>query len=439
VRHIVVLAAFLCAGSQFAHADAVTPPDTLRLSMEEALTLALARNVSTLTAREAVIGQAAARNEARAVFLPTLSASGSYSDTWGEEDGGLPDGGDAALGASITGSLTLWNGGGRMADLARQTAALHRAEASLRQAQQSALRSTIDAYLTLVESLHSLDIAEQSLSLAMATSEQTTGLLNAGRATVSDVLRADVTVAQQRTALVRSRNDVTTARRVLSDLLGGPFVVVVPVEPEFEPSLLLATPLPEGVEESSPSVAIAEASVTQARATTRGQKSRFLPRLNASATSSWSEHGGEFGEPDRRGSLAVSWSLFEGGARCFALQGAQAAERSARWDLQDTRRQVKSDLEQAWIDMRAAEAQWDAAMQTVALAEDSHAQETELYTLGRSTSLEVLSALDTLNESRREEIASRYQILRAYAQLRAVRGTLEATMFKGSSLCPEMK
>jgi outer membrane protein TolC len=429
-------AVVLCAASWSGYAGAAIP-DTLVVSMEEALSTALAHNVTVLTAEEAVAVQRASRNEARSAFLPTVSASGSYSDTWGEEDAGLPDGGDATLGASITGSWTIWNGGGRWADLSRQSAALRRAEASLWQAKQGVLQSTIDAYLTLVETLHAFDVAEQSLRLAMASSEQSTGLLNAGKATVSDVLRTDVNVAQQRTAVVRARNAVTTARRALSDLLGGPFVLIVPVEPEFEPIQLLDTPLPAGAAESTPLVAIAEAAVAQAHATTLGQKSRFLPRLSASATSSWSEQDGELGEPDRRGSLGLSWSLFEGGARCFALQGAKASERGARWDLQDARRQSQSSLEQAWSDMRAAEAQWEAAKQTVALAEDSYAQETELYNLGRATSLEVLTALDTLNESRREEIASRYEILRAYAQLRAVLGTLDATMFKGSHLRPE--
>lgn len=432
---VLVIAIFLAIQTAAAHSSTV--PDTLVLSMEEALSVALARNVATLTTGEAVTSQQAALNESRSAFLPTASASGSYSDTWGEHDGGLADGGDAALGVSITGSWTIWDGGGRWADLSRQSAGLRRAEASLWRTKQSVLQSVIEAYLTLVEALHSLDSAEQSLQLALATSERVSGLLNAGRATVSDVLRADVSVAQQRTALVRSRNEVDTARRELSDLLGGPPLIMVPVEPEFDPVTLLAAPLPDGAEESTPSVAIAEASLAQARAATQGQKSRFLPRLSASATSSWSEQGGKLGEPNRRGSLALGWSLFEGGARCFALQGARASERSANWDLQDTRRQARSDLHQAVADMHAAEAQWEAAKQTVALAEDSYAQETELYNLGRATSLEILTALDTLNESRREEIGSRYQILRAYARLRAVRGTLNAAMFKGSHLQPE--
>lgn len=435
--HLVRTVLILWAASHSALADPGVAPDTLVLTMEDALSTALARNVSVRNAEEAVTVQKASRKEAVAAFAPSLSAGGSYSDTWGEEDGALPDGGDAAWAASITASWTIWDGGGRWADLARQSAGLSRAEASFWQTKQSVLRSVIDAYLTLVEASHTQEVAEQSLRLASATLERATGLRDGGRATASDVLRAEVTVAQQRAELVRARNNVQTARRTLSDLLGVPFTIILTVDPDFDPVMLRAAGHPSGATGTLPSVAIAEASVAQARATTLGQKARFLPRLTASATSSWSRHEDSFGEPERRGSLGLSWSLFEGGARVFALEAARASQRSATWDLQDARRQITSDIEQAWADMQAAEAQWEAAKQTLALAEDSYAQENALYDLGRATSLEVLTALDTLNRSRREEVASRYQILRAFAQLRACCGTLNVTMFRGSHLRQE--
>ncbi len=413
------------------HAGTLAGPDTLVLSLEEALLTAQARNVSMLTAREALEAQGAASRQARGAFWPTLTFGTSYADAWG----GVADlrDGDATLTANLAASWTIYSGGGRRAELARQEAARRRAEASLRRTSQDVFVSTIDAYLGLVEALHTREVATHSLRLAEETEAQTIALRDAGKATISDVLRARVSVARQKAELIRASAAVRTAEQNLANVLGGLEATIVPIEPEFEPRSLLEASFDPDLS-SLPVVEVAEASLAGARAAMRAQKARFLPRITASATSSWDEVDRAAGEPLRRGTLGLSWSLFEGGTRWWGLQGARASERSARWSLEHTQRQARSDLSQARADMESAKAQWEASKETVRLAETAYEQEKKLYELGRATSLEVLSALETLNDSRRAEISSRYGILRAYARLCALVGRLEPGMFKGSRM-----
>ena len=98
---------------------------------------------------------------------------------------------------------------------------------------EQTLLAVIDAYLGLLEAARSLQVTEASLELAMESQEQTEALLRAGKATTSDLLRAQVSVSQEEGSLILARNAVDNAERDLCDVLNLPRSRIAPVEPEF--------------------------------------------------------------------------------------------------------------------------------------------------------------------------------------------------------------
>jgi outer membrane protein len=410
-----------------------TEETTLRLTLDDAIHLALEQNLSIKQADEDVVAARANYNTAKGAFLPTLSASSSYT-LHPEDDPGddLTGGSQSGHQTGLSASWTLWQGGSRLANLSMQGAAKELAGSERKSTKEQTLLAVIDAYLGLLEATRSLEVTQASFELAKENREQTDALLRAGKATTSDLLRAEVSVSQEEGSLILTRNAVDNAERDLCDVLNLTHIKIVPADPEFiriDPSGLenidaqnVVTP---EIEIAASRLSMSEAKATQVRAS-------FQPSLSLFGSYSWSGEGYEFDNSDYAGGLRVSWSLFEGGTRYYELQAARADYRSARFNLENIERSVTNAIDAGVRAVRSALAAWNTAQRTVDLAQESYDQIAAMYRLGLSTYLDLFTAQDTLNEARVGEIAAFYAIYTSYARLLAEMGELQAALSVGT-------
>lgn len=186
---------------------------------EAVLDRALLGAPSLVSARAQARATAAAVASAKSAYLPTLSLSGGWA--WSNADF-PPENRSWSL--SLSGSLPLFNGFGREAQLysaqARRDAALAEERAS-----ELSLRSNLDTALGTIEAaVASIDLAGQTVELAEEDLRVTRERYRLGLATILDLQTAQITLRQAEVDLIQRRFDYQIGIARLEALLGTDLV-----------------------------------------------------------------------------------------------------------------------------------------------------------------------------------------------------------------------
>jgi outer membrane protein len=218
-----ILVVFLCAC-----ASGVRAQDDQKLTLREAVTLALQNSRDLRLAR---VQYSVAMNEAgvdRAAFMPNLYTGSGVAYTYGFP--GLPGGGAPAV-FQLDYQQTLFN----PLLKAQQHAAEDRArnqKLELDQARDSVIVRTATVFLGLAEARHSLDLMRSEQASAEKILQVTRDRVAANQELPIEETRSELTAAriQQRIIVLEDRNEALTLQ--IRDLTGIPESRAVGVSPE---------------------------------------------------------------------------------------------------------------------------------------------------------------------------------------------------------------
>ena len=211
--------------------------------------------------------------------------------------------------------------------------------------------STVSSYLSLVSSRLQADVTrdfEKQLDELLTYIEKRSA---AGAASVSDMTR----VLARSQATVSSRLELESAHAAagsefvrLTNLV--PEKVRLPVAEDVGASLL-----PESFDEAvaiamqyNPDIAALTAELEAAKIDQQSAKGRYLPRVDAEYTDTYSEHAGgapsEDDQRDKRLMLVLNWELFSGGNDYNYHVEKVARHKELQYRLDDQRRSVVQAL-----------------------------------------------------------------------------------------------
>lgn len=211
--------------------------------------------------------------------------------------------------------------------------------------------STAGAYLTLVSSRLQTDMTREFEAQLSDLSSYIEKRASAGAASVSDMAR----VRARRQAALSSRLEQESAHAAA----GMEFVRLTNIVPHTVklPQLddLGARQLPETLEEavasamkSNPEVTALTAEIQAAHIDQTTAKGRFLPRVDAEYTDSFSLHAGgdtsSAGQRDQRIMMVLNWSLFSGGSDYNGHLERTSRHKELQYRLDDQRRRVTQTL-----------------------------------------------------------------------------------------------
>lgn len=407
-----------------------TAPEALTL--EEALRIALALNRDVLKARELRNGLEGRYVAERSAALPRLDVKGDLVRSRDDSQyafGGTPGTDTATLVGSVT--QPLYTGGQVRAAIRAARVGIATADDALRIARQRTILDVSTAF-------HDVLLAREGQDIALENREQKRRLLDearkkraAGTGTDYDVLVAEVGLANAEPAVVRSENQIRTARERLRLLLGrgerevdarGTLVAPVEPPPPFGEVLAAARANRPELSELRHRIGIGEELVVIARA---GGK----PRLDVRAGAGWKEAETGFGEADGSAwsaGLFASWALFDG----FRARGEVARARS---DVETLRIEEARLLDGIALEAReAVNALREAGEIATALAGTVGQAERLLelaqkgFEYGVKTKLEVDDAQLNLNQARVNLARARRDYLVSRVELEYVKGTLDA-------------
>lgn len=411
---VVVIAASGSAAPA-ASSGAAATQDTLRLSLDEALTLAQRGSAEMRVALQAVQVAEGQVKEAAAAALPQITGSLTYNRKFDSvfqnaaQDtslGGLSDlfrntsfAAEHSWTADLTATQMLWSSGRVGAGLSAARAYRTAVRADRDETWADVALQIKQAYYDALYTRDVQAIAESGLQLARQQLEQVRKLRQQGSRAEYDLLQAQVDAANQEPPVVEARNAAALALLTLKRRLGL----------ALEQPIALTTPLAFGdavpVVANEPSDAARRAALTSAEATVqarrqalRAERSLRWPTLSAQATVSHAAFPAD-GSPELDeftrgidGSIKLEWPLFQGFRTFGAVQRATGELRQAEARRDLTRQSVALDLEYSRQELHRSLSTLAARRGTVALARRTHELASVRYQNGLSTALEVSDA-----------------------------------------------
>jgi len=180
--------------------------------------------------------------------------------------------------------------------------------------------------------------------------------------------------------------------------------------------------------DSGPVVRAAESAASAAKATRRASMTSYLPTLGVGYSFRSSNTSKEFtccgGAASSSNSLSfgINYTIFDGLRRETNLTNASIAENNADASLRDARLAVRENLAQFLSAYQTAQETIQLQLLNIAAAEeDLHAQQ-QLYALGSSKLLDVLTSQTALENARAALVGARFQARTAKAQIETLIG-----------------
>ncbi len=359
----------------------------------------------------------------RAAFLPSLSFSASNG---GGRSAGLNTH-SSSLG--FGGTLQLYDGGRRSAELSQAKSDLSASEAAeVSQRFDIAFQVKEQYYNALAAreaEASALRLIDQSDSaLAVATKK-----LHAQVGTASDSLRALVTRSNAQLSLLTARNNLQIANVTLTRLTGSS--VTVTANPND--TLDRRPPLPDsaaiaGLIDQAPAIREAEMRLSSAKIGIKAARAAYFPSIDLGYQQNSAGSDPYFGLGNDRFQSATGWSLslglplFDNRNRRTAVIRSRIEEDNAEANAKESRLLVRQLVTQSLTQMRTAEQQIELQLITVAAAQEDVRAQQRRYELNMTTSLDVITSLTQLDQARADLIRARLNYRIAKAQLEAAIG-----------------
>ena len=425
--------------------------DTLRLSLDQAVTMGLRQSDEVGLANAQIDVADAQYANARANALPQLRFNGAYTHVYQSARG-------QAVGALFNQpntytfntnlSQTVFQGGRLLAGIRAGNDVRQSAREDEQEQRATVTMQVQRAYLQGLYTARIAELQDSNLTVASNRVAQLEQLQRAGQAARYDVLRVRVERANLEPLVIAARNDRELAlldvKRLLNVPVDQPLALVTHIDSASAASLLAridttGTPDRAAIRSAELNVSARRLGVTVARAdyyptlafVFQTGFSAFppigygIPRSRGaltaedcppgSAAGRLCQNGGFFS--DRQLGLNLSFPLFDGFRIRSNVELAQAQYRVATLQLQQQRETVALEVARARAELRRARAAYEATQQNSGEAREAFQLAQLRFTRGLTTQLEVSDAQLALLTAQSTEARATYDLFLASADL----------------------
>jgi len=405
------------------------------LDLVAAVNFALCDNPQTHFAWANAMAQAALVGEARAPYLPTVTADGGYDRA--RSTGGRTQTGNSTTGWVDTGSVAgdvsylLYDFGGRSANLRAAQQMLIAANATQDSVVQSVISSAIQAYYQVHATQASLAAAQSSERTSLESLQAAETRHQLGVATPSDVLLARTAYSQSQLVRVRAEGLVSQARGNLAAVLGLDANAPLQVVPmgDSPPRVAIDRRVDELIIEARkrrPDLAAAEAQYGAARADVESARASGMPSLSAGVTTN---HLAPDGYPSSSVStfgVTLTVPIFTGYATTYRVANAKALAQARSAERDQVNLQVAYDVWSAYQSLMTASQALQSTSDLLASATQSQDVALGRYKAGAGSVLDLLTAQSSLAVARQARIQSVYDWSTSRVALALAMGALDA-------------
>jgi len=416
--HIMGLVAVLLCGYAFCAEPPVLvrqavyfPPGRV-LTLAECINLALANQASIRLAQAQIQAQTGVVRQAQSTLLPTASMTTSTQLAGSSGRGGTQivfSGNQLVYDFGHTRQLLTQAQQQRAADLQNLTGT-----------DADVVLAVKQAYYTLLEDIHLVDVFTQDLTQQQAHVAETEAQEAVGVIPHTNVLTAQAAAASARFNLITAQNTASLARAALNAAMG--------IDQRSQIAVAEATETPFPVPSEDQAVALAYQRrpeirrdtdlVRAAQAAVKAAETGNLPALVTSANYSPNPGTTGFGQTSSWALLLnLQWNFLNFGATSGAIQQAKVQVTTAEENLFADRQTIANDVVQARLNTLASEAQLVSATAEVASAQANLEAAVGSYQAGVGIFLAVIDAQAALLKAQVDEYTARYGLSIARAAL----------------------
>lgn len=362
-RNRKLLFAVLCSCAIAAMGQTAT--DTLRLSLDDCIRIALNENPTIKVAEMEITKVDYSKKEVLGQLLPTVTFSGSYQRTLAKQTMYMDTeqgtakfrvGRDNAWNTGFNASMplvmpTLWK-----SIKLNDTQILQNVEAA-RSSRLSLVNQVKNAYYALLLAVDSKKVIEENHATAKMNAEIFSNKFKLGTASEYDVLRANVAVTNLEPSILEADNSINQCLLQLKVLMG--MDVRANVAPgltleQYKDEMLRYAPIDTTLAMNS-DLRKVDIQTEYLKKALDVQKAAWYPTLTGSVNYMWNSmsNGNPFQNFQWSGystaGLTLSFPLFTGGQRFYKQKQAEVSLREMKWQRENLERslgmQVKTQLD----------------------------------------------------------------------------------------------
>ncbi len=452
-------------------AAAQQPSDTLALSLDKCIEIALSDNPTIRVADMEITRTDYSKKEVLGQLFPTITFGGSYSRTLAKQTmymnmsgfGGGSEGedgdgsGDGNPDSDTPASPAQRGGGGggikvgldnsyqvgfnaSMPLIAPQlwktlklsdTQILQNIE-SARASRLSLVNQVKNAYYALLLALDSRDVIQESYDMARFTADLYAKQFELGTATRYDVLRTEVAVRNVEPELSQADIAIKQARLQLLVLMGVD--AMTPVMPDrrlksYESSMYAqALGLSRDISGNS-DLRMLDLQTRALKNTLDVQKASWYPTLALTASYNWTSmnNGTPFKNliwnPYSMVGVTLSFPLFEGGQRYYKVKQAQVQFNEMKYQRENLERTLRMQVDVSVDNINTNVKQIESCSESVRQAETAHSIVKQSFEIGAASYLELRDGELALTQSRLAYYQAIYNYLVANSDLEYLLGS----------------
>lgn len=399
-------------------------------TLSQCIDYALEHNLSIQQSDLSVEQQEIALNTAESSRLPGLSGSAGQNFSFGRgltADNTYANTNTTSTSFSLGGDMTIFNGNRIKNNIELSRLDLEAATSDLARAKDDIRVAVAQAYVQILYDMEIVDVAKNQVSIDSLQVERLKEMAANGKASRAEVSAQEATLAQSNVSLTQARNTLALATLDLTQLLELPspegFSVVKPSLESLETGLLMT---PEAIYQDAvgikPVIKSEEIRLDHALKNIDLAKGSFLPSLSMSAglgtnyyTSSGYESNPFFTQIKNNFSqyigLNLSVPIFSRYSNRNQLRSAQLSLRNQEIQLENTKKQLFKEIQQAYYNAVAAQEKYKGCEAAAESARDAFDLAQAKYESGKAGITEYNEAKGRYISAESNLVQARYENL----------------------------
>ena len=368
------------------------------------------------------------KRESISEFLPSITLEGYVSEQENTNPG--DDTNFEPSEQSVTIEQKIFQGGSGVANFMKKKHGQKVGEFKLKKIEQETLLEAAKAHTELLLNRKKVNINLMNIDLLERQVETDQNRLEKGEISLTDLAQSESSLAGARAQLIAAQNDLVTSKANFEKVVGK--VSIDKIQENIKINLNLPESLAAAYaisKSENPNLQISLLEFKQAKLDVVIAGSDLSP----SATLSY-----KVAEQDDFSSTVkdrtqqtvkatASWPLFAGGSNLFSLRKAQELKNQKELLLEDSKKQIETDVANAWSNYQSSKSVLEAIRSQARAAEIANEGITLEYESGNSrTTLEVIQSRTILLNSRinlasseRNFLISQFNLLSAVGRLTA--------------------
>ena len=282
-----------------------------------------------------------------------------------------------------------------------------------------------EVYVAVLRAQRDVQLTESTILSLESHARDVEVLFRQGQVQHTDLLAAQVALANARCDAVQARNRLDSSRAAYNRHMGRPLAApVLLAELPLESPASDLESLTSMALHSRPAIAQLTNRVEALQHRAECARARNAPQVSVRGEYDYEEDLYRVPEGIGAAGVGVTWNLFDGGRNRFEAKSLSDQAEALRCRREELESLIALDVRRAWLDVQETRRRLEAAPEAIRQAEENLRVIRKRYSLGTATNTEVLDAATLRTQAYRNHDAAMYGAVLAVLRLRHATGEL---------------